>query len=236
MQIIRSAGANLKRPGLGPEDRNTLFQIIEEEITRLNKIVTELLRYARPVDVHREDIAIADFLGSFRDNLDPAYKLEIDVANRPDVEKVWADAALLKLAIQNLIDNCRQAMPDGGVIALRAVPARAVDVPGVRIEVSDNGQGMDSHTLHRAMDPFFTTRPSGTGLGLPITGRIIEAHGGEVDVRSRPGEGTTVSLFIPAKRVAGSSDAARTGAEGGNGPPPLGSDGAHGGAAVARER
>jgi signal transduction histidine kinase len=65
---------------------------------------------------------------------------------------------------------------------------------------------MDSHTLHRALDPFFTTRPSGTGLGLPITGRIVVAQGGEVDVRSRAGEGTTVSLFIPAKRVAGSSD------------------------------
>lgn len=227
LQIIRSAGANLKRPGLGAEDRNTLFQIIEEEITRLNKIVTELLRYARPVNVHREDIVLADFLTSFRDNLDPAYKLEVDVAERPDVEKVWADTALLKLAIQNLVDNSRQSMPDGGTIILRAAAARAVDVPGVRIEISDTGQGMDSHTLHRAMDPFFTTRPSGTGLGLPITGRIIEAHGGEVDVRSRPGEGTTVSLFIPAKRVAGPNEAARgASVEGGNAPSAPAGDGA----------
>lgn len=235
LQIIRSAGANLKRPSLGTEDRNTLFQIIEEEITRLNKIVTELLRYARPVNVHREDIVLADFLAGFRDNLDPAYALTVDVAERPDVEKVWADAALLKLAIQNLIDNCRQAMPDGGTIMLRAAAARTVDVPGVRIEISDAGQGMDSHTLHRAMDPFFTTRPSGTGLGLPITGRIIEAHGGEVDVRSRTGEGTTVSLFIPAKRVGGPSDAARSGADSTSAPPASGPDSTKNGAEVARE-
>jgi signal transduction histidine kinase len=211
LAIIVNAAANLKRQGLEAADRNTLFQIVEEEITRLNKIVTELLRYARPVNVHREDIVLSEFLKSFGESLDPAYTLEVQVALRADADTVWADATLLKLAIQNLLDNCRQSMPGGGTIALRAVAARAVDVPGIRIEVSDSGQGMDSHTLHRAMDPFFTTRPSGTGLGLPITGRIIEAHGGEVDVRSRSGEGTTVSLFIPAKRVAGQTDAVRGG-------------------------
>ncbi len=213
LAVIVNAAANLKRPSLGADDRNTLFQIIEEEITRLNKIVTELLRYARPVNVHREDIALREFLRGFGDGLDPAYTLAVDVGQGPEGDTVWADASLLKLAIQNLIDNCRQALPGGGTIALRAVSARALDVPGIRIEVSDSGQGMDSHTLHRAMDPFFTTRPSGTGLGLPITGRIIEAHGGEVDVRSRAGEGTTVSLFIPAKRVAGQSEVARNGPE-----------------------
>jgi signal transduction histidine kinase len=206
LAVIKNAAANLKRPSLGPDDRNTLFQIIEEEITRLNKIVTELLRYARPVNVHREDIVLADMLKGFAESLDPAYKLEVDISEDPDVDTVWADATLLRLAIQNLVDNCRQAMPNGGTIAIAATSARAAGVPGVRIEVSDTGHGMDSHTLHRALDPFFTTRPSGTGLGLPITGRIVEAHGGEVDVRSRAGEGTTVSLFIPAKRVAGSSD------------------------------
>ena len=206
LAVIVNAAANLKRPSLGPADRNTLFQIIEEEITRLNKIVTELLRYARPVNVHREDIVLADLLKGFGENLDPAYKLDVDISEDPDVDTVWADASLLKLAIQNLVDNCRQAMPNGGTIAIAATSARALGVPGVRIEVSDTGHGMDSHTLHRALDPFFTTRPSGTGLGLPITGRIVEAHGGEVDVRSLAGKGTTVSLFIPAKRVTGASD------------------------------
>jgi signal transduction histidine kinase len=207
LAVIVNAAANLKRPSLGPDDRNTLFGIIEEEITRLNKIVTELLRYARPVNVHREDIVLADMFKGFRENLDPAYALEVFVSEDPEVQTVWADANLLKLAIQNLIDNCRQAMPAGGTISIGAASARSPSVPGVRIEVSDAGQGMDSHTLHRAMDPFFTTRPSGTGLGLPIVGRIVEAHGGEVDVRSRAGEGTTVSLFIPAKRVAGPGEA-----------------------------
>ncbi|HEX3595884.1 MAG TPA: ATP-binding protein [Polyangiaceae bacterium] len=202
LAIIVNAAANLKRQGLGADDRNTLFQIIEEEITRLNKIVTELLRYARPVNVHRQDIRLDELLNGFREGLDPVYALEVDVSGMTDGNTVWADATLLKLAIQNLMDNCRQAMPAGGTITLRASHARAVDAPGIRIEISDSGQGMDSHTLHRAMDPFFTTRPSGTGLGLPITGRVVEAHGGEVDVRSRTGEGTTVSLFIPAKRVS----------------------------------
>jgi signal transduction histidine kinase len=203
LAVIVNAAANLKRTSLGPDDRNTLFGIIEEEITRLNKLVTELLRYARPVNVHRENIALADMLKGLGENLGPAYTLAVTVEKDLEADAVWADSNLLKLAIQNLIDNSRQAMPEGGEIRIVASAARPAGVPGVRIEVSDTGQGMDSRTLHRAMDPFFTTRPSGTGLGLPITGRIIEAHGGEVDVRSRTGEGTTVSLFIPGKRIAG---------------------------------
>jgi signal transduction histidine kinase len=69
--------------------------------------------------------------------------------------------------------------------------------PAVRIEIADSGQGMEQGVRERALDPFFTTRPSGTGLGLPIVHRIIEAHGGEIHLESEEGQGTTVTLLLP---------------------------------------
>ena len=190
----------LKRASLGPDDRNTLFGIIEEEITRLNKIVTELLRYARPMNVRREDVVLMDVVKQLREAAGEKYPIgNPQIAAEPDVETVWADPNLLRLALQNLVENARQSMPEGGAVVLSAAREKAVGVLGVRIDVTDVGQGMDSRTLHRAMDPFFSTRPSGTGLGLPIAGRIVEAHGGKLDVHSRVGEGTTVTVFIPGK-------------------------------------
>ena len=89
---------------------------------------------------------------------------------------IWADATLLRLALTNLVDNATQSMPNGGVVVISVAKDASDGREAIRIDVSDRGQGMDSHTLHRALDPFFSTRPSGTGLGLPIAGRILEAH------------------------------------------------------------
>ncbi len=201
LAVIVNAAASLKRPSLGPEDRNTLFGIIEEEIRRLNNIVTELVRYARPMNVRREDVVLGEVVKVLGESFDDRYSLTLKSVPGADIETVWADPSLLRLAMQNLVDNACQAMPGGGSIIVTATRDRVGETAGVRIEVTDTGQGMDSRTLRRAMDPFFSTRPSGTGLGLPITGRIVEAHGGRVDVQSRAGEGTTVALFVPDRRT-----------------------------------
>jgi signal transduction histidine kinase len=205
LAVIVNAAANLKRPSLGAEDRSTLFGIIEEEITRLNNIVTDLLRYARPVNVQREEVPLPELIRSLSESFAKDHGLSLEVSTSPEAATVWADPSLLRLALQNLIDNARQAVPKGAV-AVHAEKAKLGDGWGVRIDVSDTGPGMDSRTLERAMDPFFSTRPSGTGLGLPITARIVEAHGGHIEITSRIGEGTTASLFVPAKRAERLSD------------------------------
>jgi signal transduction histidine kinase len=201
LAVIVNAAASLKRQNLVAEDRNTLFGIIEEEITRLNNLVAELLRYARPMNVRREEIPLGDVLRAIGEGLDPKHTLDLHVDPSPEVQTVWADAALLRLALQNLVENACQSMATGGAVVITAIPNPAPDQPGVCIQVSDTGVGMDSRTLRRAMDPFFSTRPSGTGLGLPIAARILEAHGGRIEVHSRPGEGTTVTLYLPARRA-----------------------------------
>ena len=152
------------------------------------------------MNVRREEVPLNEVLKGLGETLGEHHVLTAYVAPEPDVEMVWADPSLLRLAMQNIVENARQAMPEGGAIVVTAVQNRVSGVTGVRIEIADSGQGMDQRTLHRAMDPFFSTRPSGTGLGLPITGRILEAHGGRIEVHSRVGEGTRVVLFIPGRR------------------------------------
>lgn len=201
LAIIRNAASSLKRPVVGPEDKSTLFGIIEEEIMRLNNLVAELLRFARPVNVHREPVPLTDVLRHVAEKVQPPQKVEIHVPADPDVETVWADPNLLKLALVNLVENAVQASAPDGVVTLSASRDALEGGPGVKIQVADHGHGMDSETRRRASDPFFSTRPSGTGLGLPIAFRIAEAHGGDISVESVPGEGSTVTLRIPSKRL-----------------------------------
>jgi signal transduction histidine kinase len=200
LAIIKNAGASLRRHGIREEDRNTLFQIIEEEITRLNNLVSELLRYARPVNVRRADLSVAELVRGFSETLGEKYPIALHVAAEPEVEMVWADLALLRLALSNVLDNARLAMPEGGTISIEARRDHQAGNSGVLIQITDTGGGMEPSTLRRALDPFYSTRPSGTGLGLPIAGRIVEAHGGKIEVNSVHGEGTTVALFIPSRR------------------------------------
>lgn len=201
LAIIRNAASSLKRPVLGPEDKSTLFGIIEEEITRLNNLVAELLRYARPVDVHREAVALSDVLKSVSEQSDAPQRVEVRIPSDPDLETVWADANLLRLALSNLVENALQASPSDGLVTMTASADVVHGAPGVKIQIADHGHGMDSETCRRAGDPFFSTRPSGTGLGLPIAGRIAEAHGGDISLKSAPGDGTTVTVRIPSKRM-----------------------------------
>jgi signal transduction histidine kinase len=163
--------------------------------------VSELLRYARPVNVRRADLSVAELVRGFSETLGDSYPIALHVAAEPEVETVWADLALLRLALTNVLDNARLAMPEGGTISIEARKEHQAGNSGVLIQITDTGGGMEPSTLRRAMDPFFSTRPSGTGLGLPIAGRIVEAHGGKVEVTSVHGEGTTVSLFIPSRRA-----------------------------------
>jgi signal transduction histidine kinase len=119
--------------------------------------------------------------------------------------QVDVDPNLLRAAFENLINNACQAMPQGGTVEIRITAEDRDGVEGAAIEVSDSGQGMDAATLARALDPFFTTRPSGTGLGLPIVQRIVGAHGGALRLDSTPGHGTRALVWLPLHAAEGPS-------------------------------
>ncbi len=200
LAVIVNAVAGLRRGGLRDQDRATLLDIVDEEAGRLNRLVGDLLRFARPINVNRLPVSLAELARRFKGSIEgpPEVVTEIDAV--PEADTAWVDPNLFRLVFDNLLANARQAMRDAGVIRVRIRPERGGEEPRVRIEVEDSGQGMDPEVQRRALDPFFTTRPSGTGLGLPIVQRIVEAHGGELRIESVGGAGTTVTVTIPVSR------------------------------------
>jgi signal transduction histidine kinase len=198
LAIIVNAVAGLRRSGLREEDRTMLLGIVDEETARLNRLVTDLLRFARPVNVKRSLVSLAELAQRSESLVKDGHDIEVSVADDPAVQSVEVDPGLLRLVFDNLVENACQAMPGGGTVKIevdRAAHARAM----ISIAIKDSGHGMDADVLQRATHPFFTTRPSGTGLGLPIVQRIIEAHGGRIELESHPGVGTCVRLLLPRR-------------------------------------
>ncbi len=201
LAIIGNAVAGLRKTSLSRDDHETLLSILDEETSRLNRLVSDLLRYARPVNVQRQHIALNDLLERglhlARDKKGLNVELKVEV---PDL-RLWGDSNLLRQVFDNLIDNAVQAMSYGGNLTLRVRAMTDEDgTEGLAVDISDTGEGMDTQVRNRAKDPFFTTRPSGTGLGLAIVDRIVDAHGGRFVIDSHAGEGTTVTVFLPYGR------------------------------------
>ena len=116
---------------------------------------------------------------------------------------VMGDATQLEQAFLNLILNAAEAMPEGGMLTIssrvRRQTRRQAHSPAAMIEIQDTGKGMPEEQRQRAFKSVLnSTKPKGTGLGLAIVGKIIEAHGGSVNIRSQTGRGTTISVTLPA--------------------------------------
>jgi len=129
----------------------------------------------------------------------------IDYEDSGSEAKVLADPKRLKQVILNLCRNAVDAMPHGGRLSLRA----KTDNGEVIIEVSDTGCGIPPSELGRIFEPFYTTKEAGTGLGLPVCRRIVEAHGGRITVESQPGRGTTLRVHLPLHLTATRKDGGR---------------------------
>ncbi len=197
LAIIANAVATLRRPEVTAEDRETLHAILDEETSRLNRLVGDLLSYARPIAVDRQLLGLRAIAERALSLARAHPTIAIELSEPEPAPKIWGDPGLLRHALENLIDNAVQAMPGGGALALTLRPLSVEGAAGVEIQIRDSGVGMDAQTRSRALDPFFTTRPTGTGLGLSIVARIVDAHGGRVQITSAPSAGTVVHVFLP---------------------------------------
>jgi signal transduction histidine kinase len=197
LAIISNAVATLRRSGIGDADRETLLGILDEESSRLNRLVGDLLRYARPVNVERQLVSLRELVERGMTLAEGKIGLDAELVEAEPVDRVWADANLVRQVIDNLISNAVQAMSGGGVLTVTLVNLDKDGVRGVEIQIQDTGEGMDTQVRARALDPFFTTRPSGTGLGLAIVARIVDAHGGVLEIDSKSGAGTVMHVFLP---------------------------------------
>ncbi len=201
------AGAvELLGAGSGDESDRKLRGIALRETQRLNRLVSDFLAFARPAAVRAASVDLARLaehvVGALAGDPQAAgVRLERQLA--PAVAR--ADEKQLEQVLWNLTLNAVQASPDGGTVRVSTGI-----VPGknrVFLRVEDRGPGIAPADQARLFEPFFTTKAGGTGLGLSICHGIVEAHGGEIEVESRPGEGARFAVILPAPPVLGGVEA-----------------------------
>lgn len=178
-------------------------EIIHSEIHRLERIVRGFLDFARPADPVPDNLSARSVLAEVRDLLAPdaqSRNAEILLDPGPDL-RLHADHSQLKQVLINLVRNGLEALGETGEIRLRLQRADrhplTLPSPAAVIEVIDSGAGIPAEARSRLFDPFFTTKADGTGLGLAIAARIVEKHGGSIQYRTEPGNGTTFSVVLP---------------------------------------
>lgn len=184
---------------LVPDRNRHVYEVlakIARELRSLDDFVTEFLRFARLPRPSLERVAVRSLLADLSTFIGPECSrkgVSLSLAVEGGPETLEADGFQLKHAVLNLVLNALQATPAGGTIVIGV----AGDAERLAIEVRDSGEGMGADVLARVFDAFFTTREGGTGLGLPITRRIVEAHGGSVAVSSREGQGSVATIWLP---------------------------------------
>ncbi|HEX4405113.1 MAG TPA: ATP-binding protein, partial [Polyangia bacterium] len=189
-------------------DQREFLNIIVEEVNRLNKIVSQFLDYARPYRGEQKPLEVADVLKKTLQLMakEDASHFEITTAFAERLPPVRADAEQLLQVFLNLSLNALQAMPQGGKLlistGLRRATRRGAAAAFLEIRFRDTGVGIPPGDLKNLFIPFFTTKDKGTGLGLPISQRIIENHGGTIEVRSQPAEGATFTVLLPVEADA----------------------------------
>ncbi len=200
--ISNSVGVLRRDLDLRGDDRR-LLEVVHEEAERLESIVADFLKFARPRPIHRTPQNLAELLDDLllllaqkRPLGQGKRKSEIRIEKHYDPELPIAslDAAQTREALWNLLVNAVEAMPGGGVLTVRVQRSREGDV---EVIVSDTGKGIRPEDRERIFEPFHTTKADGTGLGLAIVQRVVEAHAGEVEVTSEEGRGSSFRLRFP---------------------------------------
>jgi two-component system sensor histidine kinase HydH len=182
----------------GSEDRESAGVMIRE-VDRLNRVISELLEFARPSELRLRPTEVNELLRHSLRLIEPdakAKKIEVRFSPTEGLPSVAIDPDRFTQALLNLYLNAIQAMDGGGVLS---VSSSAGQDGEIRTQVADTGAGIQAEDLDKIFDPYFTTKPRGTGLGLPIVHKIVEAHGGEIRVKSVVGRGTVFTILIPTR-------------------------------------
>jgi signal transduction histidine kinase len=200
LMIIRTSLASLRREQASAAERREAVADIDEETKRLNRIVTEVLDFAKPIrfdlgETQINDICRASSSAAWAGRSETPVQLDLD----PALPVVVTDAERLRIALVNILSNARHAVERSGKADAGPAVVVSTRVRGDRVvlTVRDRGTGIAPDEMAHIFDPYFTTRRTGTGLGLPISKNIIEGLGGMLSVSSRPGEGTEIRIELP---------------------------------------
>ena len=219
LMIIKSAARTLRQTGAGADARDEAIQDLDQEVVRLNRIVTEVLDYAKPIAFTWQEAdpnAICQEAAQAVRAADAGATVETELA--PGLSSMRTDPERLRTVLVNVLQNAVQAVRGAHGAPGRATGARRAAITlrtmpreggGVIIVVHDDGPGIDPSTVSRLFEPFFTTRRGGTGLGLAIARNVIEGLGGTIAISGATPSGTDVRITLPpvSPQAAGGRDA-----------------------------
>jgi signal transduction histidine kinase len=196
LAILANAHALLERREDAPlEVRRQALRAMGQELQRMNQLVEELLHFGRPTAPSFEPRCLWALVEDVKEALSASVppQVEVSVELHGEMPRIAFDARLIRQALLNLALNGAQAMPDGGRLTLRLQESPQ----GAQLEVEDEGMGITPEVRARMFEPFFTTRSTGTGLGLALVQHAVLQHQGHLEVHSAPGEGTVFRIELP---------------------------------------
>ena len=192
------------------------FKIAEKEVEHLEKIVNDILIYAKPAEPERKQADISAFLESSLSMVEKELsekKIDVQFQNEKDIPPMNIDSAMLKQAFLNIYLNAIDAMKEGGRLSIRTRFASNAN-EHVLIEIEDNGYGIDAQDMPHLFNPFFTRKRYGTGLGLTQVKKFIDLHHGSIEIFSNRGQGTKVVVTLPLEEDKRNSNTPAKDAEG----------------------
>jgi signal transduction histidine kinase len=184
----------------GGEDINELLDSLKREIYRVNELINNFLFFGKPITLKREWVSagalMEDTLYMVRDKVRDG--IELATVNADEGLRIYCDREYMRLCLINLVLNSAQSIDDKGKITVRFSTEDGM----VCISVADNGKGVEGENIEKIFEPYYSTKKLGIGLGLAITRRFVEEHGGSISALSKAGEGTTVTIRVPADEIA----------------------------------
>jgi signal transduction histidine kinase len=176
------------------------LEIVVDEVNRLEKILANIMDFSKPVEVVKVTTQINDLIESTCALMEPYFKsggIQLIKQLNATMPKVIVDPTQMKQVFLNLIKNAIESMPNGGKLIIGTV----MEDEHIRIDITDTGEGMTADVMQNIFVPFFTTKVDGTGVGLAVSQKIIDDHDGFIKIKSVLKEGTTISVYLPIKRV-----------------------------------
>jgi PAS domain S-box-containing protein len=191
----------LLQKNLKGNPKEEYIPIMLAELQRADRLISDFLQFAKPgyskrsrcsiVDIIKDVIMLVESEAFFR-------RLDIEADLNDNIPNVFVDSEQLKQVFMNIMKNAFDALSEGGRIFVQTTWNEPEGL--VQVSIRDNGVGINKDTIANMFNPFFTTKESGTGLGMFTSKKIIDNHGGRIDIQSEPGKGTTVTVMLPADR------------------------------------
>ncbi|MGP8153488.1 MAG: ATP-binding protein [Smithella sp.] len=196
LSSIKGFAVYFKERLSGNKDDQQTADIMIQEVERLNRVISQLIEFARPLELKKEKVQFAELVqhavkliaADAQKN-----KISIEIEAAAEIPLLEVDSDKIKQVLLNIFLNSLAALQDGGKLKIK-ISSR---MNNLEVIISDNGSGIEKMSLPRIYDPYFTSKPAGTGLGLAVVQKMMEAHGGHIYVESEQGKGTEVFLIFP---------------------------------------